>query len=62
LVDVLACGDFTDALGAAAQSQIISTSRFESLAWRWIIVYSGSGILPSDTAPQISLRTSSVGG
>jgi hypothetical protein len=50
------------ALGAAAQLQINSTSRFESFALRCINVYSGSGILPSDTASQISMRSSAEGG
>ena len=45
-------------IGAAAQPQINSTSRFESFALRCITVYSGSGILPSDTASQISMRSS----
>src|SRR5215472_11341932 len=43
---------------ATAQLQINSTSRFESFALRCINVYSGSGILPSDTASQISMRSS----
>src|SRR5215472_16681772 len=43
---------------AAAQLQINSTSRFESFALRCIKVYSGSGILLSDTASQISMRSS----
>src|SRR5215831_4024046 len=47
---------------AAAQLQINSTSRFESFALRCINVYSGSGILPSDTASQISMRSSSEWG
>ena len=47
---------------AAAQLQINSTSRYESFALRCINVYSGSGILPSDTASQISMRSSPEGG
>ena len=54
--------DVIGALGAEAQLQINSTSRFESLALRCINVYSDSGILPSDTASQISIRSSAEGG
>jgi len=45
---------------AAAQSQINLTSNFESLAFRWIIVYEASGMLPEDTASQINMRSLSA--
>ena len=49
--------DGTDSSRAAAQSHIKPTSCGESLALRCNTVYARSGILPSDTASQTSMRS-----
>jgi hypothetical protein len=54
---LLTSGEVVGALAAAAQLQINCTSRFESFALRCIKVYSGNGILPSDTVSQITIRS-----